>query len=140
MGYYTRYTLTVKILKPQQLPVKESLAAMDKKELIEIIANNKAWYNKNITPDDIIKIFNNDPDNKYNMMFEGSGDTSEECKWYEHDEVMRNFSRKYPDILFLLEGVGEESEDIWKKYYKNGKCQIANVKFVFDEYDESKLV
>lgn len=137
MGYYTRYTLTAKILKPQQLPAKESLASMKKEELVEIIANNKEWYNRNLTPDDVIQAFNDDKD--CYMFFEGSGDTAEECKWYEHDEDMRRFSKKYPNVLFILEGEGEESGDIWKKYYKDGKCQEVQAKLVFEEYDENKL-
>ena len=35
---------------------------------------------------------------------------------------------------------GEESEDIWKKYYLNGKCQVARPQVIIPEFDESKLV
>jgi hypothetical protein len=137
MGYYTNYTLTAKIQKPQAMPTKEALSKLDKEELVNIIAENKEWYNKSMTADDIIYIFNEDKD--IQMHFEGNGDTAYECKWYEHDEDMRNFSKKYPNVLFLLEGKGEESEDVWRKYYQDGKCQECHAKLVFDEYDPAKL-
>jgi hypothetical protein len=62
-----------------------------------------------------------------------------EIKWYSHDEDMEKYSRKYPDTVFRLEGHGEESGDIWVKYFKNGKMHYGKAKIVFDEYDESKL-
>jgi hypothetical protein len=35
--------------------------------------------------------------------------------------------------------MGEEGGDMWKRYYKNGKVQVANAKITYDEYDETKL-
>jgi len=63
----------------------------------------------------------------------------DEVKWYEHQEDMTKHSLKYPDLVFVLSGEGEESGDIWKEYYKNGKMQFEKAKIVFGEYDESKL-
>ena len=53
-------------------------------------------------------------------------DTYDSTKWYENESDMRKISQLIPDVLFLLEGEGEESGDIWKKYFMNGKMQ--NVK------------
>ncbi len=63
-----------------------------------------------------------------------------ECKWYDHEKDMKNLSRKYPELVFHLCGEGEESGDIWKKHFKNGKMQVCRAKIKYDEYDESKLV
>lgn len=68
-----------------------------------------------------------------------NGDSMDACKWYEHEEDVSTFSKIYPDVIFELSGEGEESGDIWKKYFKNGKIQICIAKIVFDEFDESKL-
>lgn len=62
-----------------------------------------------------------------------------DCKWYDHDEDMKKISADFPDILFKLEGEGEESGDIWKTYYKGGKAQHCRAKIVFPEFDPSKL-
>ena len=65
---------------------------------------------------------------------------ADQCKWYEHEEDMIALSLQYPNLIFLLEGSGEESGDMWKKYFKNGQMQIVNAKIIFDEFDESRLV
>ena len=62
------------------------------------------------------------------------------CKWYIHEQDMKELSKIYPETTFLLEGQGEESEDIWRKYFKNGKKQVCKAKIVFPAFDESKLV
>jgi len=68
-----------------------------------------------------------------------SGRTTDECKWYGHEEEVAKFSKIYPDVLFELSGEGEESGDIWRKYFKNGKIQICRAEIVFPPFDESKL-
>lgn len=65
---------------------------------------------------------------------------SDECKWYDHDDDMKNFSKKYPDVLFILSGEGEEPGDLWKTYYKNGKMQTAEAVITYEAFDEGKLV
>lgn len=44
-------------------------------------------------------------------------------KWYGHDEDLIKVSKNYPDVLFTLDGEGEESGDVWRKYYKNGETE-----------------
>jgi len=61
------------------------------------------------------------------------------AKWYKHEEELKSFSKRNPDILFKLEGEGEENGNLWVKYIKNGKVQVCYAKISFDEYDESKL-
>ena len=41
-------------------------------------------------------------------------------KWYNHEEDLVKFSRKYPLALFLLSGQGEDIMDDWRMYVKNG--------------------
>lgn len=67
------------------------------------------------------------------------GQTSEPCKWYDYNEEMAEFSKKYPNWLFTLSGTGEEAGDIWKRYYLNGKVQEAVARITFDDFDEKKL-
>lgn len=65
---------------------------------------------------------------------------NDSCKWYDHEKHMKELSKIYADITFLLEGEGEESGDIWRKYFKNGKMQACKAEIVFPAFDESKLV
>jgi hypothetical protein len=62
-----------------------------------------------------------------------------DAKWYNHHEDMIALSKLYPNALFCLAGSGEESGDLWKAYYKNGKSQYCEVIMTYEPYDESKL-
>lgn len=54
--------------------------------------------------------------------------------WYNHEEDMLQYSLKYPNNLLRLEGWGEYPEDdIWVKYFKNGKMQHSKAKIIFEE-------
>ena len=68
------------------------------------------------------------------------GDTVDAVKWYNHEDDMKKFSKLYPELVFVLKGEGEESGDVWRKYFKNGKMHSCYVKLVFDDYDENKLL
>ncbi len=61
------------------------------------------------------------------------------CKWYRHEKDMKVISKIYPDILFILEGIGEESEDMWMKYFKNGKMQVCKAEIVFPAFNEDLM-
>lgn len=68
-----------------------------------------------------------------------NGYTVDCAKWYEHEDDMEELSLKYPDIVFALYGTGEESGDLWCKYFKNGKIQQGRTEIVFQEFDEKLL-
>ena len=112
MGYNTRYTLKWDVSKS---------AKTTWDEISEEIA-----LRQEVNPDFFYAV-------------DSVGGGNDACKWYEHEEEVAQFSKIYPDVLFELHGEGEESGDIWKKYFKNGKIQICNAKIIFDEFDESKL-
>ena len=61
------------------------------------------------------------------------------AKWYEHDENMVELSLKFPDIVFKLHGEGEETEDIWDCYYKNGKKALYEAEIVIPPFCEEDL-
>ncbi len=67
------------------------------------------------------------------------GTTSESSKWYEHEEEVKAFSLDHPESLFTLNGIGEESPDVWVKYFKNGKMQVSRAEIILAPFDESKL-
>lgn len=66
-------------------------------------------------------------------------DWNDRCKWYSHQEHMKELSLLYPDVLFKLEGEGEESGDLWIMYFQNGKQQICRATITYEDFDESKL-
>lgn len=54
-------------------------------------------------------------------------------KWYSYDEDMKELSRRFPDEVFILWGVGEEFPDVWRKAYKNGQVYSSPVVIEFPE-------
>jgi hypothetical protein len=63
----------------------------------------------------------------------------DECKWYEHEQDMRIFSKLFPEVVFTLKGEGEEPGDLWFKYFQNGKMQKAEAIITYDPFDPKKL-
>lgn len=78
-------------------------------------------------------LFVSNPDAKYALS------ANDRSQWYDHEQQIREFSKEFPDTLFILEGEGDDSGDIWRKYFKNGKMQYCPAIISFDEYNEKEL-
>ena len=63
-----------------------------------------------------------------------------DIKWYDYEFEMKEFSMKFPNTIFIVEGQGEEQSDRWMEYWKNGKSQNAYLRIEYDEFDEDKLI
>ena len=46
------------------------------------------------------------------------------AKWHESTEHMTRVSERWPEVLFNLHGDGEDSEDLWVAYFRNGQMQM----------------
>lgn len=67
------------------------------------------------------------------------GSTQNQAPWYDHEEHMLKLSRNFPEYTFILSGVGEDCpEDMWKKFFTNGKMRraSAHVFYFFDDNGE----
>jgi hypothetical protein len=115
MGYYTKFELTYS-------------RDLDKPEFKELTFDDLDY-------DQFSKVFYGITD-YYVSIVEGE----EEAIWCEHEEHMVSLSKLYSDILFRLEGHGEEPDDKWVMYFLNGKSQTCRAIITFEEYDNSKLV
>src|SRR3990172_1560959 len=60
-------------------------------------------------------------------------------QWYDHEIEMLTISKQYPQALIILTGYGEEYDDIWRKYFKQGKVQKTTAKIIFELFDPKKL-
>lgn len=88
------------------------------------------------------KIFDNaedDYDSPFAYAFEKNGETADAIKWYEHEEDLLKLSKKHPGVIFTLSGEGEDSGDLWRKYFLNGKMQRAPAIITYDPFDSKKL-
>lgn len=61
------------------------------------------------------------------------------CKWYDHESDMKIISKKFPNHVFKLHGEGEESGDIWDKWFMNGKMQICIAKIIIPDFNPELL-
>ena len=100
MGYYTKFDMAA----------KDAKTGYDIDPHIEAEIAKKIWCEiwgcqlyRNWTPICFEDIF---------------GDTT---KWYNHEDDIIALSKDYPDIIFVLEGVGEEFPDAWRMWAHNGE-------------------
>lgn len=57
---------------------------------------------------------------------------TESCKWYDWQKDMESLSADWPNVLFILEGDGENTGDLWKAWFRNGKSHKLEAKIVFE--------
>lgn len=67
------------------------------------------------------------------------GPFGQEVKWYDCDEDMIAYSKLYPNVMFEVDGVGEDEDDIWRAYYKNGKMAKYYAEIKFPEFNEEDM-
>ena len=60
-------------------------------------------------------------------------------KWYDYQDDMCALSYRFPGVLFTLAGSGEEDEDLWVCYFRDGKYQYEHAKIIYDDFDSNKL-
>jgi hypothetical protein len=60
-------------------------------------------------------------------------------KWYDWNDDMINLSKIFPNTLFTVDGTGEENEDIWRAYFKNGESKTVEPIMTWPEVDLSEF-
>ena len=113
MGYYTKFDLTAQHRDTWMAVDPETEKEMAVDLWANYINSGCSW-----TPQ------------TFEVVFE------EEMKWYNCEHDMFEFSKKYPDYIFLLEGVGEEFDDQWRLYVCNGVMEKIRAKIIFDAPQE----
>lgn len=107
MGYYTYYTMEARDTKTNA-PLSEEMEAKICQRLWEI--SNDAIYNGNSFCDCL-------------------GDC---LKWYDHADDMLKLSKEFPDVMFMLEGEGEERDDNWRLFVQNGEWELCTANIVYE--------
>ena len=88
--------------------------------------------------ENIIDQLNDDTDAYPGFDYDGrecNGDSS----WNDEEKVMRKFSKKYPHVTFKIDCQGDQSDDTYINYYKNGLHTRCNAEVVYEIYDEANL-
>lgn len=50
---------------------------------------------------------------------------SDATKWYEHETDLKAVSSQWPQYTFVLDGVGEEHGDEWRKFFQGGRMECV---------------
>lgn len=58
-------------------------------------------------------------------------------KWYDCVENCKKASLYYPELLFRVTGDGENSDDIWRLYVRNGKTKLLTM--IWPEFNIEEL-
>ena len=114
MGYYTNYSLYA--LNKNESHISNETLIEASIRLCEIMGENEHWphYKEEIakTPDYPFDWICND------------------CmKWYDHSSDMTQLASEFPNIIFMLEGHGEEFEDHWREYYYGDKYEYVTMEW-----------
>lgn len=119
MGYYTEHNLNIYKIDNEEINNSDELRKeLEEKINIEIQSDDDLCYAVGSVTEDWV---------------------CDACKWYSSTEDMKRFSKKFPDVVFELEEIGESCDDMWKTYFKNGRYQSCKAIITYDEYDPDKL-
>lgn len=102
MSYYTNYFLYVLNAKRDDISSEE-------------MAKASASLCKKIYPDSDISYTDFLSSTPFEWLLEDS------MKWYGHCDDMIELAQEYPEMIFMLEGHGEDCEDHWREYYQGDK-------------------
>lgn len=62
-----------------------------------------------------------------------------EAKWYDWEKDMIEISKKFPKMMFSLEGNGEEALDIWCDHFCNGQCNYREIQTYWEEFNPEEF-
>lgn len=62
-----------------------------------------------------------------------------DAKWYSWEEDLKRLTEELNDVVIEVERTGEESGDLQRNYFKNGKMQECIPEIVYENFDESKM-
>ena len=116
MGYYTDYALNVRKIK-SRVEFEHLCDVLKEEEIIGYVLDDGTYIDSE------------------NYAYFNPIDS---VKWYDHSDSMCQVSEQFPEMVFMLEGIGEESDDRWREYYQNGKYETCRARVIFEDPTEIK--
>lgn len=69
-----------------------------------------------------------------NEIFEDlPGHAMDSMKWYGWKADMVSISELYPDTLIVVSGDGEDSDDTWRAYFRNGQSELIYPEIIWPD-------
>ena len=64
---------------------------------------------------------------------------SSDSKWNDWKKDMIEISKKFPKMMFSLEGDGEEVLDIWIAHFCNGQCNYREIQTYWEKFNPEEF-
>lgn len=145
MGYYTDFKITIKDGQEDFYKSKENI--VEEIQKLSLKGDNDSLLKiKKLVEDkdkDVLTILFEELHNVVDgYIFDLNGDIIRlsSAKWYKYEGDLTKVSKALPLLLIQVDGEGEESGDVWRRYYLGGKVQSANVKLIYEDFDPKKLI
>lgn len=139
MGYYTHYEITIKDPKTLEDRLPEFTALREEAaEFKKLDARSKNKYRKDYIKrlQKAAKAIDSVSDDAWSSFdYTVSGERN---KWYDYELDMSSISMAFPEFLFQVEGSGEESGDLWIKWFYRGQMQGGKAEIVLPKLDPKK--
>lgn len=143
MGYYTDFTLKIEVKKQE---IRETQAAQDLLAFLRRAGFDTDEYTvgrmitENIQHFDLGEVDERDIIDRlkeisdYESWYDHDDEWKlSEVKWYDHKDHMKQLSKEYPDVTFILSGDGEEQGDVWREVWVNGSVKRQKAQLVFED-------
>lgn len=115
MGYYTQFKVDFKLVGEQDPHVPFFYSGSSASLVFE--------FNRLIGED----------------LFDQNGWSKDSYKWYSWETDVLEASRRMPGVLITLTGSGEETGDLWRAYFLDGRVQSVRPRLEFPPFDPGKL-
>lgn len=116
MGYYTYYSMEARNITDEE----QYNAIIEEMKEMELLAT-----------EDKYGVF--DESKYFIVSHDAQFDSYDETKWYDNEYDMVKLSKLFPNVTFKLHGDGEERDDMWNKYFQDGKCEECLVHITYDK-------
>lgn len=115
MGYLTRFKLTWEAPIPAEITDERARAkarAERDGQIVAVLEQTEWW---------------------------SSIEDGEAQKWYSRHTDIREVAMQFPDVVFTLQGHGENATDMWRTYFQADFCYTVKAVITYPEFDPDKL-
>lgn len=96
------------------------------------------WYTLDIIkdPDNQEEDFYKALDEKTGLLHDFETYYGTEAKWSNWESDMKELSKKFPKMMFRIDGTGEEQFDVWDCHFCNGISYYRKIQTYWEPFDE----
>ena len=96
------------------------------------------WYTLDIIkdPDNQEEDFYKALDEKTGLLHDFISYNGTEAKWSNWESDMKELSKKFPKMMFRIDGTGEEQFDVWDCHFCNGRSYYRKIQTYWEPFDE----